>query len=176
MNPWIYQGQPFTEAPEDCFGFVYRITLPDGRDYVGKKGFWKKGKTKVVKVSAKAKRTGKVKDMSPEEQAARLKTRRDVSESDWRNYLSSGEEVKRFIATNGKDSIKREILQLSPKTGKDGKGGSGLLSYYELVWQLRLDSHLRSNSLNGMTNVRLGRNVFPQWLKDGADAKAKEAA
>jgi hypothetical protein len=168
MNPWIFEGQELTEAPAAAFGFVYKITLPDGRWYIGKKGFWSKGKARVVKKSAKGQR---LLGLTDEEKDSRLKTKRTLKESDWRSYFSSGAEVQRVIAEQGKDGIKREILQITPRTGSDGKGGSGLLSYYELVWQLKEEAHLRSDSLNGMTNVRLGRNVFPAWMREEADKR-----
>lgn len=68
--------------------FVYRITLPDGRWYVGKKN--------VYRV-----REGKI-----------------ASESDWRDYWSSSKDVKDATKAAGRDLCKREILRLVESTGK----------------------------------------------------------
>ena len=40
---WLYNDEPFDpeSAPEDCAGFVYRITnLDNNMKYIGKKIFW----------------------------------------------------------------------------------------------------------------------------------------
>ena len=65
-NPWLYKGTNFTsDNINDFFGFVYRITNnKNGREYIGRKYFWKfrtpKGKKRKVK-----------------------------SESDWKKYYGS---------------------------------------------------------------------------------------
>jgi hypothetical protein len=52
-NPWMYQGEVFDENLVDRYhGFVYCITCPDGRKYIGRKTFWfmrKYGSSDVVK-------------------------------------------------------------------------------------------------------------------------------
>lgn len=92
---WLYKDKPFETVPDDAYGYVYLITnSTTGKKYIGKKLFWFK-KTKIVK--------GKKK---------RLKV-----ESDWREYWSSSDEVKKDVETLGEDSFIREILHICPNKG-----------------------------------------------------------
>ena len=94
-NPWIYEGKPFTSDDiGDQFGFVYRITnLQNGRKYIGRKYFWSKRKP----------RGGK---------------RRVTSESDWKKYYGSSDELKADRGVLGNELFKREILSVQPTKGK----------------------------------------------------------
>ena len=94
-NPWIYEGAPFTSDDiGDYYGFVYRITnTTTQRSYIGRKYFVQKRKPKGGK-------------------------RRVTSESDWKRYYGSSDELKRDIKENGRDSFKREILSLHTTLGK----------------------------------------------------------
>jgi hypothetical protein len=39
-KPWTFKGQDFLEGMDDGYeGFVYLITMPDGKKYIGKKFF-----------------------------------------------------------------------------------------------------------------------------------------
>ena len=92
---WLYNNSPLEIIPENAYGYVYLITNTiTGRKYIGKKLFWFR-KTKVVK--------GKKK---------RLKV-----ESDWRDYWSSSEEVKKDVDALGADKFIREILHICPNKG-----------------------------------------------------------
>ena len=92
---WLYNNSPLEIIPENAYGYVYLITNTiTGRKYIGKKLFWFR-KTKVVK--------GKKK---------RLKV-----ESDWRDYWSSSEEVKKDVDALGSDKFIREILHICPNKG-----------------------------------------------------------
>ena len=94
-NPWIYQGTTFTsEHIDDFFGFVYCITnIKTGRQYIGRKYFWKfrtpRGKKRKVK-----------------------------SESDWKNYYGSSEELKEEIQQLGRHNFSRVMLSLHKTAGK----------------------------------------------------------
>ena len=94
-NPWLYEGEPFlTDSIGDQFGFVYRITnLQSGRQYIGRKYFWSKRKP----------RGGK---------------RRVTSESDWKKYYGSSEELKGDRKLLGNECFKREILSLHTTPGR----------------------------------------------------------
>jgi len=94
-NPWIYEGEPFlTDSIGDQFGFVYRITnIQNGRQYIGRKYFWSKRKP----------RGGK---------------RRVTSESDWKRYYGSSEELKADRKLLGNECFKREILSLHTTPGR----------------------------------------------------------
>lgn len=92
---WLYKNSPLEVVPEEAYGYVYLITnLENGRKYIGKKLFWFR-KTKQVK--------GKKK---------RIKV-----ESDWRDYWSSSDEVKKDVETLGADKFTREILHICPNKG-----------------------------------------------------------
>ena len=94
-NPWLYEGKPFTtDDINDFFGYVYRITnLQNGREYIGRKYFWKfrtpKGKKRKVK-----------------------------SESDWKKYYGSCPELKEEIEQFGRQNFSRTILSLHHTKGK----------------------------------------------------------
>ena len=94
-NPWLYQNTNFTSDDiDDKFGFVYCITNnTNGRQYIGRKYFWKfrtpKGKKRKVK-----------------------------SESDWKNYYGSCPELKEEIQQLGKQNFSRVILSLHNTKGQ----------------------------------------------------------
>ena len=94
-NPWLYKGTNFTtDDIDDFFGFVYRIiNLQNGREYIGRKYFWKfrtpKGKKRKVK-----------------------------SESDWKKYYGSCPELKEEIQQLGRQNFSRTILSLHNTAGK----------------------------------------------------------
>jgi hypothetical protein len=92
---WLYDNKPLEVIPEEAYGYVYLITnTVSGRKYIGKKLFWFR-KTKQVK--------GKKK---------RIKV-----ESDWREYWSSSDEVKKDVETLGSDKFIREILHICSNKG-----------------------------------------------------------
>ena len=94
-NPWTYQGTTFTTDDIDSFfGYVYRITnLQSGKQYIGRKYFWSKRKP----------RGGK---------------RRVTSESDWKKYYGSSDELKGDRKLLGNAAFKREILSTHLTKGK----------------------------------------------------------
>ncbi len=103
---WIYNNKPLEEIPEKAYGYVYLITNNQtGRKYIGKKLFWF-SKTKQVK--GKKKRT-KV-------------------ESDWRDYWSSSDELKKDVETLETDKFTREILHIC--------GNKGMCNYLEAKEQM----------------------------------------
>ena len=94
-NPWIYEGRPFTSDDiGEYYGFVYRITNTiNGKSYIGRKYFVQKRKPKGGK-------------------------RKVTSESDWKRYFGSSEELKQDIKRIGRSSFRREILSLHTTLGK----------------------------------------------------------
>ena len=94
-NPWIFEGRPFlSENINDYFGFVYRITnLLTGKAYIGRKYFYQLRKP-------------------------RGKTRRVRSESDWKKYYGSSEELNEERRRIGNSSFKREILSVHESKGR----------------------------------------------------------
>jgi hypothetical protein len=88
VNPWIYNGLTFDEKEIDNYeGFVYCITCPDGRKYIGKKTFWF-----LRKVPGKRKRK--------------------KSESDWKKYYGSSEVLKNLVKEQVPENFTRVILSL----------------------------------------------------------------
>jgi len=116
-NPWMYEGKPFTSDDiGDYYGFVYRITNTNNhKSYIGRKYFVQKRKPKGGK-------------------------RRVTSESDWKRYYGSSDELKQDIKTLGRDSFKREILSLHTTLGKVN---------YEETKQLFLHNVLMESLDNG---------------------------
>ena len=92
---WLYKNSPLEVVPEEAYGYVYLITNTEtGRKYIGKKLFWFR-KTKQVKG----------------------KKKRFKVESDWRDYWSSSDEVKKDVENLGADKFTREILHICPNKG-----------------------------------------------------------
>ena len=94
-NPWIYKGRPFTSDDiGDYYGFVYRITnTTNEKSYIGRKYFVQKRKPKGGK-------------------------RKVTSESDWKRYFGSSDELKQDIKRIGRNFFRREILSLHTTLGK----------------------------------------------------------
>ena len=116
-NPWIYEGKPFTSDDiGDQFGFVYRITnIQTGKQYIGRKYFYQKRKP----------RGGK---------------RRVTSESNWKSYYGSSDELKSDVKRLGKENFKREIISLHTRLGDVN---------YEETKQLFLNNVLQESLDNG---------------------------
>ena len=94
-NQWVYKGNVFdSDDIGNHYGFVYRITNnTTGKSYIGRKYFVQKRKPKGGK-------------------------RRVTSESNWKKYYGSSEELKQDIRSHGRDNFRREILSLHNTLGK----------------------------------------------------------
>jgi len=120
----------FGDIKKGLFGFVYKITLPNGMWYIGSKQFNSKRKLKPLK--------------------GRVNSRRSVVESDWRTYTSSSNQINEYIEKNSKENIKFEIIELV-------YGGKFELKYSEMKHQVLKNCLFDETCLNGIINVRLGR-------------------
>ena len=131
-NPWIYEGEPFTtDDIGDQFGFIYRITnIQNGRQYIGRKYFTQRRKP----------RGGK---------------RRVTSESDWKKYYGSSDELKRDIKEFGKLIFKREIISLHTSVGKTN---------FEETRQLFLNNVL-TESLTDGTPAYYNSNILGRYYR-----------
>ena len=131
-NPWLYEGKPFTtDDIGDFFGFVYRITnLQTGKQYIGRKYFWSKRKP----------RGGK---------------RRVTSESDWKKYYGSSDELKGDRKLLGNELFKREIISLQPTPGKVN---------YEETRQLFLHRVLQESLQDG-TPAYYNSNILGRYYR-----------
>jgi len=131
-NPWLYKGSNFTSADiGDFFGYVYCITnLQSGKKYIGRKYFAQRRKP----------RGGK---------------RKVTSESDWKKYYGSSDELKSDVKRLGKAEFKREILGLYQTPGKVN---------YEETRQLFLNNVL-TESLDDGTPAYYNSNVLGRYYK-----------
>jgi len=132
QNPWYYKGTAFTSDDiGDFFGYVYRITnLQNGRQYIGRKYFYQKRKPKGGK-------------------------RRVTSESDWKRYYGSSDELKRDVKEFGRDKFRREIISLHKTLGKVN---------YEETKQLFLNNVLME-SLDDGSPMYYNSNILGRYMK-----------
>ena len=120
--------EDFEENPP--LGFVYLIKRKsDGKFYIGQK--------KILKVEKRPPLKRKV------------RKRKIVKQSDWRTYCGSSNELKEDIAKLGEDAYTFEIVEFC-----DSKW---MMSYEELRLQMINDVLLRTDSYNGIVNVRLSK-------------------
>ena len=131
-NPWIYEGRPFTSDDiGDYYGFVYRITnTATQKSYIGRKYFYQKRKP----------RGGK---------------RKVTSESDWKRYYGSSDDLKQDIRSLGRGSFRREILSLHTTLGKVN---------YEETKQLFLYNVL-TEALDDGTPKYYNSNILGRYMK-----------
>ena len=131
-NPWIYEGRPFTSDDiGEYYGFVYRITnITTQKSYIGRKYFYQKRKP----------RGGK---------------RRVTTESDWKRYFGSSEELKQDIRSLGRGSFRREILSLHTTLGKVN---------YEETKQLFLHNVLME-ALDDGTPMYYNSNILGRYMR-----------
>ena len=131
-NPWIYKDTPFTsDNIGDYYGFVYRITnTKNGRSYIGRKYFVQKRKPKGGR-------------------------RKVTSESDWKKYYGSSDELKQDIRDNGKETFRREILSLHTTLGKVN---------YEETKQLFINNVLME-SLDDGTPKYYNSNILGRYMR-----------
>ena len=131
-NPWVYKNTTFTsEHIDDFFGFVYCITnKQNGRQYIGRKYFWKfrtpRGKKRKVK-----------------------------SESDWKKYYGSSEELKEEIQQLGRQNFSRVMLSLHKTAGKTN---------YEETKQLFVNGVL-TESLDNGTPKYYNSNILSRYFR-----------
>lgn len=132
---WQYQGQPITELPETCVGFVYLITnTVSGRKYIGKKlAKFSRTKYRTVKLKNGTKRRRKIKDKV---------------DSDWQTYWSSSDDLISDVKKLGENNFTREILRYCTSKNE--------LSYYEAKYQFEHDVLLEESKwYNGWISVKV---------------------
>ena len=132
-NPWVYKNTTFTsDNIGDFFGFVYRITnLQSGKQYIGRKYFYQFRKP-------------------------RGKSRKVKSESDWKKYYGSSDELNTDRKTLGNECFKREIISLHTTKGWVN---------YEETRQLFLNNVLSENENYYNSNI-LGRYMRKDYYNE----------
>ena len=131
-NPWIYKGDIFnSDDIGDNYGFVYRITnTSSSKSYIGRKYFVQKRKPKGGK-------------------------RRVTSESNWKQYYGSSDELKRDIRDLGRENFRREILSLHGTLGRTN---------YEETKQLFLNEVLTKRLTDG-TPAYYNSNILGRYYR-----------
>lgn len=125
---WTFKNEEYNNTPEDYQGFVYEITeLDSNKKYIGKKNFWK---PKTLPITKSRKR--------------RVRTR---TESDWKEYYGSSDEVRRLVESRGQDKFKREIIRLCKTKGE--------MSYYEAKMQFDNDVLFREDYYNNFIGCKI---------------------
>jgi hypothetical protein len=119
---WLYNGKEIKSTEDldpDIYGFVYRIThISSGKFYIGKKILFTNRKKRLTKKE--------LAELEPKK-GKKPTFKRDIQESNWRDYYGSSKTLLAEINTLGKLEFKREILTLC-KTKKQ-------LTYWELYHQ-----------------------------------------
>jgi hypothetical protein len=125
---WMYQGQPFTTAPEEYQGFVYCITnTSTGMKYIGKKNLWSILKRKPLK--------------------GKSNRRHSRVETDWQGYYGSSKTLSADIEKLEPHTITREILHLCANKNQ--------MTYWEMKLQFDHNVLLDDTYYNGYIGGRL---------------------
>lgn len=117
---WQYNSTEIDQIPTEqaWIGFVYLIEhIPSGKRYIGKKNLYSTvSRLRTVTLKSGIKKRKKVKI---------------TSESDWRTYYGSSEELQKLVETDGESAFNRTILRFCLTKGE--------LSYYEAKYQFDYD-------------------------------------
>lgn len=124
---------------DSFFGFVYIIENKyTGKYYIGKKQCSKKIKKKPLK--------------------GRVNKRITITESDWKTYTGSSNELNEDIKKCGKENFSFTILKICSSKWE--------LAYEEIKEQIKRDVLLDKLSYNGIINVRIGKPPLSLLLKE----------
>ena len=128
---WTFKGKEFTsdDIPDGAIGFVYRITNPSGKKYIGQKRFFKP----VVKPPLKG----------------TIRKRKSIVESDWKKYVGSSTVVQAEVKELGIENFIREILEICYS--------KGMLNYTETKMQFDNNVLFDDSYLNGIINCRINK-------------------
>jgi len=128
---WHYQNAPFEPTEEELSqwqGFVYMITeRSSNKKYIGKKFFWSRRRLPPLK--------------------GKTRKRIKISESDWKTYYGSSEDLKTLVEERGVDNYYREILRLCKTKGE--------CSYYEAKEQFERDVLLKDDYYNEFIGCKI---------------------
>ena len=134
---WYFQNDIVETLPDDCVGFVYLIeNLTNNRKYIGKK---------LSKFSKTTYKTVTLKNGTKKKKKIRSKI-----DSDWKDYWSSSDELKKDVELLGKENFKREILFYCKSKSE--------CSYIEAREQFSRRVLESSEYYNGHVQVRVHKN------------------
>tara|TARA_R100000152_G_C6778295_1_gene208843 strand:+ start:2787 stop:3200 length:414 start_codon:yes stop_codon:yes gene_type:complete len=120
--------------PDDWFGFIYLITHNEtGRKYIGKKQIHSYRRKKVK---------------------GRKNRKRVVSESKWREYTGSCDELNEEIEAQGKEKFTFEVLKLCKTKGE--------LTFSEVESQIKND--VLSALLEDGSRAYYNSNIMSRWF------------
>lgn len=144
MN-WKYKGSEDFELPDGSFGFIYKITGPDGRKYIGRK-YLTAAKTTSKRVTLK---TGvKV-----------TKKKKSRIESNWKDYMGSCKPLLEDIKRLGSENFEFEILAFAQTKGQ--------VNFLECYFQMRANVLGDDSYYNDAIGSGQFRGVkFDQAFKD----------
>jgi hypothetical protein len=101
-NDKIKEYDTVEKFPENCVGFVYKITnIKTGKFYIGKKSLYSNTKKKLTK-----------KEIAEHEGPGRKpSSKRVIKESNWLTYWGSNKTILEEIKADGVEDFRKEILK-----------------------------------------------------------------
>ena len=130
-NGRIIEYDSVEKFPENCVGFVYKITnIKTGKFYIGKKSLFSNVRKKLTK-----------KELAEYSGPGRKPTKKLVtSESNWQDYWGSNKGILQEIKEEGTDSFRKEILKFCFNKKQ--------LTYWEVHYQCVNEVLLSDKSYN----------------------------
>ena len=127
----IVEYDSVDKFPENCIGFVYKITnIKTGKFYIGKKSLFSNVRKKLTK-----------KELAEYSGPGRKPTKKLVtSESNWLDYWGSNKGILQEIKEEGTDSFRKEILKFCFNKKQ--------LTYWEVHYQCVNEVLLTDKSYN----------------------------
>lgn len=127
----IIEYDSVDKFPENCVGFVYKITnIKTGKFYIGKKSLYSNVRKKLTK-----------KELAEYSGPGRKPTKKLVtSESNWLDYWGSNKGILQEIKEEGTDSFRKEILKFCFNKKQ--------LTYWEVHYQCVNEVLLTDKSYN----------------------------
>ena len=130
-NGKVKEYDSVDKFPENCIGFVYKITnIQTGKFYIGKKSLYSNVRKKLTK-----------KELAEYSGPGRKPTKKLVtSESNWLDYWGSNKGILQEIKEEGTDSFRKEILKFCFNKKQ--------LTYWEVHYQCVNEVLLSDKSYN----------------------------
>lgn len=130
-NGVVKEYDSVDKFPENCIGFVYKITnIKTGKFYIGKKSLYSNVRKKLTK-----------KELAELTRPGRKPTKKLVtSESNWLVYWGSNKGILQEIKEEGTDSFRKEILKFCFNKKQ--------LTYWEVHYQCINEVLLTDKSYN----------------------------